>query len=596
MARNGRRKGRVNLQVSAQNSPFTEKQAGLLNELLPELTEAQVQWLAGFTAAAGAAGTAVLERPASETKTESRSLTILTASQTGNGAALAEEAAGAFGLEASVVAAGDLKPKKFSSLEDVILIASTHGEGDPPDEALDLYDYLFSKKAPDLSHMRFAVLALGDSSYEYFCQTGKDFDGILEKLGAERVLERIDCDVDYEEPAATWLKQAEQQFADGEPVLPASEPTALQEKAVYSKKHPFPAEIVTNFSLNGRGSAKETRHIELDLEASGLTYEPGDSLGILPVNDQVLVEELLGVLDFNGQETVLSGKEEKTLAKALEQLEITVLTKPLLEKLAVYSDQLAALEEADRKSYMEGRDLVDLIQDKAPWTFTAQQLVDSLRPIPPRLYSIASSLSANPGEVHLTIGAVRYETHGRERDGVCSIQCAERGEPGSTLPVFVQSNKSFKLPADEKPIIMIGAGTGVAPYRSFMEEREEREAEGDNWLFFGDQHFTTDFLYQTEWQGWYKDGLLTRLDTAFSRDQDEKIYVQHRILEQSKSVFEWLERGAVLYVCGDKDRMAGDVHDALRTVIVQESGRSEEEAEAYLKELRSEKRYQRDVY
>ncbi len=596
MARNGRRKGRVNLQVSAQNSPFTEKQAGLLNELLPELTEAQVQWLAGFTAAAGAAGTAVLERPASETKTESRSLTILTASQTGNGAALAEEAAGAFGLEASVVAAGDLKPKKFSSLEDVILIASTHGEGDPPDEALDLYDYLFSKKAPDLSHMRFAVLALGDSSYEHFCQTGKDFDGILEKLGAERVLERIDCDVDYEEPAATWLKQAEQQFADGEPVLPASEPTALQEKAVYSKKHPFPAEIVTNFSLNGRGSAKETRHIELDLEASGLTYEPGDSLGILPVNDQVLVEELLGVLDFNGQETVLSGKEEKTLAKALEQLEITVLTKPLLEKLAVYSDQLAALEEADRKSYMEGRDLVDLIQDKAPWTFTAQQLVDSLRPIPPRLYSIASSLSANPGEVHLTIGAVRYESHGRERNGVCSIQCAERGEPGSSLPVFVQSNKSFKLPADEKPIIMIGAGTGVAPYRSFMEEREEREAEGDNWLFFGDQHFTTDFLYQTEWQGWYKDGLLTRIDTAFSRDQDEKIYVQHRILEQSKSVFEWLERGAFLYVCGDKDRMAGDVHEALRTVIVKESGRSEEEAEAYLKELRSEKRYQRDVY
>ncbi|WP_444685399.1 assimilatory sulfite reductase (NADPH) flavoprotein subunit [Alkalicoccus luteus] len=584
------------MQVSAQNSPFTEKQAGLLNELLPELTEAQVQWLAGFTAAAGAAGTAVLERPASETKTESRSLTILTASQTGNGAALAEEAAGAFGLEASVVAAGDLKPKKFSSLEDVILIASTHGEGDPPDEALDLYDYLFSKKAPDLSHMRFAVLALGDSSYEHFCQTGKDFDGILEKLGAERVLERIDCDVDYEEPAATWLKQAEQQFADGEPVLPASEPTALQEKAVYSKKHPFPAEIVTNFSLNGRGSAKETRHIELDLEASGLTYEPGDSLGILPVNDQVLVEELLGVLDFNGQETVLSGKEEKTLAKALEQLEITVLTKPLLEKLAVYSDQLAALEEADRKSYMEGRDLVDLIQDKAPWTFTAQQLVDSLRPIPPRLYSIASSLSANPGEVHLTIGAVRYESHGRERNGVCSIQCAERGEPGSSLPVFVQSNKSFKLPADEKPIIMIGAGTGVAPYRSFMEEREEREAEGDNWLFFGDQHFTTDFLYQTEWQGWYKDGLLTRIDTAFSRDQDEKIYVQHRILEQSKSVFEWLERGAFLYVCGDKDRMAGDVHEALRTVIVKESGRSEEEAEAYLKELRSEKRYQRDVY
>ncbi|NJP38118.1 assimilatory sulfite reductase (NADPH) flavoprotein subunit [Alkalicoccus luteus] len=586
------------MQVSAQNSPFTEKQAGLLNELLPELTEAQVQWLAGYTAAAGSgsAGTAVLERPARETKGQSRSLTILTASQTGNGAALAQEAAETFGVEASVLAAGDLKPKKFSSLEDVILIASTHGEGDPPDEALDLYDYLFSKKAPDLSHMRFAVLALGDSSYEYFCQTGKDFDGILEKLGAERVLERIDCDVDYEEPAATWLKQAEQQFADGEPVSPASEPAAPQEKAAYSKKHPYPAEIVTNFSLNGRGSAKETRHIELDLEASGLTYEPGDSLGILPVNDQALVEELLGVLDFNGQETVLSGKEEKTLAKALDQLEITVLTKPLLEKLAGYSDQLAALKEAERKAYMEGRDLVDLIQDKAPWTFTAQQLVDSLRPIPPRLYSIASSLSANPGEVHLTIGAVRYETHGRERNGVCSIQCAERGDPGSTLPVFIQSNKSFKLPADEKPIIMIGAGTGVAPYRSFMEEREEREAEGDNWLFFGDQHFTTDFLYQTEWQGWYKDGLLTRMDTAFSRDQDEKIYVQHRILEQSKSVFEWLERGAVLYVCGDKDRMAGDVHNALRTVIVQESGRSEEEAEGYLKELRSEKRYQRDVY
>ncbi|PRO66022.1 assimilatory sulfite reductase (NADPH) flavoprotein subunit [Alkalicoccus urumqiensis] len=607
------------MQLETTNSPFTEKQTELLNEVLPTLNNHQKVWLNGFLAAnQPGGGTAVQEapetpaqEPAPPVEAVKRTLTILVASQTGNGQSFGEQAAEKLKAQHDVklVSMEDFKPKQLKDVEDLLVIASTHGEGDPPDNALKLYDFIHSKRAPKLTDTRFSVLALGDSSYEFFCQTGKDFDQKLEELGAERLHPRVDCDVDYEDAAAEWLagveKAIQQQSGAPEAASPDSTPAeAPKEKPVYSKKNPFHAEILENINLNGRGSNKETRHLELDLEGSGLDYKPGDSLGIIPQNDPVLVDELLQLTGWNPEEHVVVDKEGKTLPlkEALTTVfEITKLSKPLLEKLAplLEKDGLAAVT-ADKekvKAFIEGRDLVDIVEEFGPFTADAAEVTGVLRKIPPRLYSIASSSAANPDEVHLTVGAVRYEAHGRERKGVCSVQCAERSESGAKLPVFIQPNPNFKLPEKEDtPIIMIGAGTGVAPYRSFLEEREERDASGKSWMFFGDQHFVTDFLYQTEFQSWVKDGVLTKMDVAFSRDGQEKVYVQHRILEQAEEVYRWLEEGAYVYICGDKQHMAKDVHEALVTVAQEQGGFGREEAEAYLKQLRDDKRYQRDVY
>ncbi len=364
--------------------------------------------------------------------------------------------------------------------------------------------------------------------------------------------------------------------------------------------------MLENLNLNGRGSNKETRHVELSLEGSGLTYEPGDSLGVYPENDPELVELLLKEMNWDPEEIVTLNKQGdvRPLKEALiSHYEITVLTKPLLEQAAQLTgnDELRELlapgNEENVKAYIEGRDLLDLVRDYGPFSVSAQEFVSILRKMPARLYSIASSLSANPDEVHLTIGAVRYDAHGRERKGVCSILCAERLQPGDTLPVYVQHNQNFKLPKDpETPIIMVGPGTGVAPFRSFMQEREETGAEGKAWMFFGDQHFVTDFLYQTEWQNWLKDGVLTKMDVAFSRDTEEKVYVQHRMLEHSAELFEWLQEGAAVYICGDEKHMAHDVHNTLLEIIEKEGNMSREEAEAYLADMQQQKRYQRDVY
>lgn len=378
---------------------------------------------------------------------------------------------------------------------------------------------------------------------------------------------------------------------------------ASAQPSTYSRTNPFKAEVLENLNLNGRGSNKETRHLELSLEGSGLTFEPGDSLGVYPENDPELVDSLISELGFNPDEVVKVNKQGdvRSLREALiSNFEITTLTKPLLEQVAKLTgnEELHALisDSAKVKEYVYGRDLLDLIKDFGPLGVSVGDFVALLRKLPARLYSIASSLEANPDEVHLTIGAVRYDSHGRERKGVCSILCAERLQPGDTLPVYIQHNQNFKLPSNpETPIIMVGPGTGVAPFRSFMQEREEVGAEGKSWMFFGDQHFVTDFLYQTEWQQWLKDGVLTKMDVAFSRDTAEKVYVQHRMKEHSKELFEWLEEGAVVYICGDEKHMAHDVHNTLIDIIEQE-GTSREQAEQYLADMQQQKRYQRDVY
>lgn len=376
--------------------------------------------------------------------------------------------------------------------------------------------------------------------------------------------------------------------------------------AAFSRSNPFPAKVLTNVNLNGAESRKETRHLELSLKGSGLSYAPGDCLGILPQNDPELVASLLDEMKWDPEMAVTIDKQGETrpLREALTSyFEITLLTKKMMQQAAELTDntelkKLSLEENIDQlKEYINGRDLLDLLRDFGPWKASAQEIVSLLRKMPPRLYSIASSLTAHPEEVHLTIGAVRYTAHGRERKGVCSVLCAERLQEGDTLPIFIQTNKHFNLPdSPEKDIIMVGPGTGIAPFRSFIEERSATKAPGKSWLFFGDQHAASDFLYQNELESYQKEGVLTRIDTAFSRDSEQKVYVQHKMLENSKELFEWLENGASFYVCGDKQHMAKDVHDALISVIEKEGQMSREAAEAYVAEMQAQGRYQRDVY
>ncbi len=376
--------------------------------------------------------------------------------------------------------------------------------------------------------------------------------------------------------------------------------------AVYSRTNPFPAKVLKNINLNGASSAKETRHIEISLEGSGLTYAPGYALGIAPSNDPELVSAILEEMNWDGESAVIINKQGDTmpLREALTTyFEITLLSKKILQQAAELTENeelknLIIVENADQlKEYTNGRDLLDMLRDFGPWNASAQDVVSLLRKMTPRLYSIASSIAAHPNEVHLTIGAVRYTAHGRERKGVCSVQVAERTQEGDTLPVFVQPNKHFHLPeSGEKDIIMVGPGTGIAPFRSFIEERAVTKATGKSWLFFGDQHEATDFLYKEELEAYQKDGVLTKIDTAWSRDTETKVYVQNKMLENSKELFEWIQNGAYFYVCGDKQRMAKDVHSALIDVIEKEGAMSREDAEAYLSDMQKQGRYQRDVY
>ena len=616
------------LQLQETNSPFGKDQVELLNRLLPTLTPVQRIWLSGYLSAsahlgsggeAAQTGASAVQAVASDAAPPavSREVTILFGSQTGNSEKLAKQLKGRLEQQQFQVAVSsmrDFKPNALKKVQNLLIIVSTHGEGEPPDNARSFYEFLHSKRAPRLEGMRYAVLALGDTSYEYFCQTGKDFDKRLEELGATRIVPRVDCDLDFEEAAGEWIAQVVSSLSEqlNANVAPAPAQVAVNvtseepAQAVYSRTNPFHAEVIENINLNGRGSARETRHLELSLEGSGLTYEPGDALGIYPENQPQLVEELIETAGWRADEPVPAGKDggELPLGEALSRhYEITLLTRPLLQQVAELtgSPKLKVLtapgQEQALREYIAGRDLVDLIRGFDLKGVPAKTFVPLLRKLPPRLYSIASSPKAYPDEAHLTIRKVVYESHGRTRYGVCSTYVAERAEPGSEIPVYVQHNENFRLPSDpDTPIIMIGPGTGVAPFRAFLGERQETGASGKTWLFYGDQHFLTDFLYQVEWQRWLKEGVLTRMDVAFSRDQEQKIYVQHRMLEKAKELYAWLEEGAVVYVCGDKSRMAYDVHAALTTIIRREGGLSEEAAAEYLKRMQQERRYQRDVY
>lgn len=604
------------MQLQVSNSPFNQEQAELLNSLLPSLTETQKIWLSGYlTASLSVSNTSSADAPVLEAqnggKTISKEVTILYGSQTGNAQGLAENAASKLegnGFQVTISSMSDFKVNNLKKIENLLIAVSTHGEGDPPDNTLSFHEYLHGRRAPSLEGLRFSVLALGDSSYEFFCETGKQFDKRLEELGGTRLFPRMDCDLDYDEPACEWLEGVISSLSEGQVSSAAAVPAAIASvgEQTYSRTNPFKAEVLENINLNGRGSNKETHHLELSLEGSGLTFEPGDSLGIYPKNDSDLVDILLMELDWDPEETVKVNKqgELRQLRESLiSDFEITVLTKSFIEQAAQLSgnEDLKGLlvpgNEERLKEYREGRDLLDFVRDFGSWGESAQEFVSILRKMPARLYSIASSLSSYPDEVHLTIGAVRYESHGRERKGVCSILCADRLQPGDLLPIYIQHNQNFKQPKNpDTPIIMVGPGTGIAPFRSFIQDREESEAKGKTWLFFGDQHFVTDFLYQTEWQKWLETGVLTKMDVAFSRDTDEKVYVQDRMREQSGELYEWLQEGAAIYICGDEKNMAHDVHNTLIEIIEKEGNMSHADAQAYLEQMQQNKRYQRDVY
>ena len=592
--------------VERDDSALTREQWAHLDALSRSVSAEQARWISGYFAGLDA-GLVRPDGPSTTAAPQSRTLTILYGTETGNGRALAKdfaEAASKRGLVPKLVDMADYKVRSLKDEQDLLIVVSTHGEGDPPESARPFFEFVESARAPKLADVRYSVLALGDSTYEKYCEAGKRLDRRFQELGAKPFLDRVDCDVDYDEPAATWSEAVVEKLAADVDAAPARvvslRPVAAS--VVHDKRNPFPATVLENIAIVGRHSSKETRHLELDLSGSGLRYQPGDALGFVPQNDRAVVDQLLGGSGLPADTQVTVKGETMTLVDALtSRFEITIGSPRFVEQWAKLSGatELQALVSADageRVRYLEQHHICDIIRRFPVAGLEADALLAGLRPLQPRLYSIASSQAAVDEEAHLTVAPVRYELCGDARGGVASTQIADRLQMGDTVPVYIQENPHFRLPSDDVPIIMIGPGTGVAPFRAFLQEREARAAAGRSWLFFGERNLRSDFLYQIEWQQWLKDEILTRLDVAFSRDTDEKVYVQHRMLEKARELYAWLEEGAHLYICGDEKAMSRDVHEALLRVIEIEGGHSREAAEEYVRRLTSEHRYQKDVY
>lgn len=595
-------------ELSSLASPLSQGQVEKLKQLTSELSAVQLAWVSGYLAATANAGQLA---PVAQAQT-AQTVTILYGSQTGNGRGVAKalaEKAQSQGYVVNLASMGEYNVRQLKQEAVLLLVVSTHGEGEAPDDAIELHKFLASKRAPKLDNLHYSVLALGDSSYEFFCQTGKDFDARLAALGAKSLLPLIECDVDYEAAAGQWHADVLEAV---KPLIETSSASVVSigtAKAIgeseFTKQNPYSAEVLVSQKITGRGSDRDVRHVEIDLGDSGLTYQAGDALGVWFSNNEALVEEILTALSLSGDEQVVVEKESLTLKQALvDKKELTQLYPGLVKAWAELSGsaELLALSEDKEQvhHFILKHQFADLVTQyplsNNSVTLNAAKLLELLRPLTPRLYSIASSQSEVETEVHLTVALVEDERHGAARFGGASHFLASAQE-GTQVKVYVEPNKHFRLPENpETPVIMIGPGTGVAPFRAFMQERVAQGIQGDSWLFFGNPHFEQDFLYQTEWQQYLKNGDLSRIDVAFSRDQAHKIYVQHRIKEQGQALWQWLQNGAHLYICGDAERMAKDVHQALIEVAVEVGGLNIEAAEAYFETLRSDKRYQKDVY
>ena len=606
-----------------------------LHDFSSKLNERQLLWLSGYfyglaERATNYAPAALSQQlptvngvqekiPTQSVQVAAPTLTIIYGSQSGNAQKAANktaELAQARGINTKVVDIAQYATKNLKDERALALVISTYGEGEPPAVAEDFYKFVHSARAPKLTDLQFSVLSLGDKSYIQYCQTGKDFDAQFEKLGATRLSNRIDCDVDWQDDAQIWADALSNAYLEkfsrkdafvkngvsSENLRSLVETSSTGTAKHFDKKNPFEAEVFEKIQLNGRGSIRETHHIELGISAD-LNYAPGDSLYILPENSEQLVYTILDKTGLDAEAKIMHKGATTTLQHFLKHsAELTVLSRDFLIKLSnsenAPKEKIETLlkDTAALQSFFYGRDVLDALQyfEIKP---TAQQLADTLRELPARAYSIASSFMAHENEAHLTVAAVRYDAFDRKKAGVASTYLADTIKINDTVKVYTEQNSFFKLPVDTATdIIMVGPGTGVAPFRAFVEERAETNASGKNWLFFGNPNFKTDFLYQTEWLAGLKNGTLTRLDVAFSRDQAEKIYVQHRLLQKSRQVFDWLENGATFYVCGDKSRMASDVERALIDIVQKESAVSIKNATEYVKNLKKQRRYLEDVY
>lgn len=565
------------------NAPFSPEQRSWLNG-----------WIAGVLAAQTHGGDSL----GSSSATPALPVTILFGTQTGSAEALAKKLSKELqgkGFAPTVLGMDQYAKADLVNCERLLIITSTYGEGDPPDNAVSFWQWL-SGDAPSLSKTSFSVLALGDTNYEQFCKFGKVVDARLDALGAKRIADRVDCDVDYDAPFAAWTSKvlaALGESSSASTIQSVEVAPSTSEQPSGTKANPYEARLVTNQLLTAASAAKETRHFEINI--NGLSYEPGDAIGIVPENDIALVN---AILDHGGWST-----DDELRHLLLHKHDITNPSKDLIQAVAARAKQadLTALidpaRSADLKKWLYGRDVLDLLQLLPKGELSSTDFIALLKKLQPRLYSIASSLKAAPSQVHLTIAQVRYQSHGRARNGVCSTFLADRAQGDTPVPVFIQPSHGFKLPTDDtKPVIMIGPGTGVAPFRSFLQERQATGARGKNWLFFGEQSRTQSYFYKDEWATLIQGGALHRMDTAFSRDQEQKIYVQHRMTENGAELYRWLEDGAHFYVCGDASRMAKDVDTALHQVIEQHGGKSADEAKAYISAMKEAKRYQRDVY
>ncbi|AZT36188.1 NADPH-dependent assimilatory sulfite reductase flavoprotein subunit [Salmonella enterica subsp. enterica] len=588
--------------------PLNPEQLARLQAATTDLTPEQLAWVSGyFWGVLNSRSGAVAVTPAPEGKMPG--VTLISASQTGNARRVAEALRDdllAANLNVTLVNAGDYKFKQIASEKLLVIVTSTQGEGEPPEEAVALHKFLFSKKAPKLTDTAFAVFGLGDTSYEFFCQSGKDFDSKLAELGGERLLDRVDADVEYQAAASEWRARVVDVLKSRAPVAAPSQSVATGSvndihTSPYTKDAPLAATLSVNQKITGRNSEKDVRHIEIDLGDSGLRYQPGDALGVWYQNDPALVKELVELLWLKGDEPVTVDGKTLPLAEALEwHFELTVNTANIVENYATLtrSESLLPLvgDKAQLQHYAATTPIVDMVRF-SPAQLDAEALIGLLRPLTPRLYSIASAQAEVESEVHVTVGVVRYDIEGRARAGGASSFLADRVEEEGEVRVFIEHNDNFRLPANpQTPVIMIGPGTGIAPFRAFMQQRAADGAEGKNWLFFGNPHFTEDFLYQVEWQRYVKEGVLSRIDLAWSRDQKEKIYVQDKLREQGAELWRWINDGAHIYVCGDARRMAADVEKALLEVIAEFGAMDIEAADEFLSELRVERRYQRDVY